>query len=231
MRYYRIRHSLDSKVIGRKYPQIKQVLIPTTWDDPMFIQSYIGQKAPENVLLPTPILYKSSKITDLVSASTVGLSLSLLVSNRLKLLLQSSLSFGMQFFEIQLLANNGLEHSYSIVHSFNSGYCFLNFKDSEIGYYKQTGGSDLTQSINSSTSKDLEKEISDYERYLANASSLDKYLFIKRIEFDKQSGIDFFALSYVHGGTGFFVSENLKNEIEAAGCTGIVFTEPNERYP
>jgi hypothetical protein len=33
------------------------------------------------------------------------------------------------------------------------------------------------------------------------------------------------------GGVGFFVSEKLKNEIENAGCTGMVFTSPNDVYP
>jgi hypothetical protein len=42
---------------------------------------------------------------------------------------------------------------------------------------------------------------------------------------------DFFILNYIEGGVGYFVSESLKIEIEKKGCSGIVFTEPNERYP
>jgi len=41
---------------------------------------------------------------------------------------------------------------------------------------------------------------------------------------------DFFALRYVSGGAGYYVSEKLKKEIETAGCTGIEFQPSELRY-
>ena len=52
---------------------------------------------------------------------------------------------------------------------------------------------------------------------------------INHIEVDENLAPDFFSLtSVLDGGIGFFVSEKLKFEIEAAGCTGILFKALNE---
>ena len=58
-----------------------------------------------------------------------------------------------------------------------------------------------------------------------------KFLIISKLIFDATNVVDFFVVKYITGGVGFFVSERLKKEIETEHCTGIVFTEPNERYP
>jgi hypothetical protein len=231
MNFYRIRHDINSKVIGSKYPQVEEISIPTTWDDPLFIQSFVGKQAPQNVLLPEGVLYKSSKLTDLVSASAVGLSLNLLISEKLQEVLQDSKSMGVQFFQTQLHERNGLSHAYAIVHPFAFGYKLLDFKNSEIGFYRDNVGLEFLQSIPAKDIGDLEKTINEYEHYVLNSNSIEKYLLIKKPKLREDINIDFFALQYVYGGTGFFVSENLKMQIQAIDCTGIVFTEPDKRYP
>jgi hypothetical protein len=229
--YYRIRHSIITKNIGRKYPQVERVLIPTTWEDPLFIQSFVGKEAPLNVLLPTPILYKSSKVTDLISAATVGLSLNLLVSDKLFSILKNSKSFGIQFFRIHLLENTGIKHTYWIVHPYNSYYEILNLRDSEIGYYRDMQYTKLIRLIKAFDFISLRKEINDFMNREINDISIDENLCIRHISFNEKSDIDFFALQHVTGGIGYYISERLKSEIEKTGCTGIVFKEPNEQYP
>jgi hypothetical protein len=58
-------------------------------------------------------------------------------------------------------------------------------------------------------------------------------LVIKKISFKVDGKIcDFFSIAgMIYGGYGFFVSGKVKDEIQNTGCTGIVFKEPNEKYP
>jgi hypothetical protein len=53
-------------------------------------------------------------------------------------------------------------------------------------------------------------------------------LVIENIVLRSDIFVDFFVLSPVYGGIGYFVSEDLKIEMEKLGCTRIVFKEPND---
>lgn len=230
MIFFRIRHSIDGKIIGRKYPQVEKVFIPTQWDDKLFIQSYVNREAPSNVLLPSPVLYKSAKVTDLLSASAVGLSLNLLISNRLKKIIEASSTLGIQFFHVDIVHLNN-EYSYWILHPYNFLYEQLYLEKSTIGYYKDLSIKNLDHSFKPEDAFALAKEIDQYD----NALNLDihgnKFLFISEIVFKTSHTADFFPLRCISGGTGFFVSQKLKTKIEGENCTGIVFTQPNEVYP
>ena len=129
MTYYRIKESIDKKIIG-KYPQVEEVIIPTTWEDPAFIGCYTNTRAPRNVLVPKAILNKTSKVTDLVSGVAVGLARNLLVSDELKFLLEVSNYYGVDFFETSLKVFNAEELSYWIVHPYKSYYEALDLEKS-----------------------------------------------------------------------------------------------------
>lgn len=230
MKYFRIKHTINSTIIGREYPQVEKVLIPTTWFDPKFIQSFVDRKATSDVLLPTPILYKSAKLTDLVSGSAVGLSLNLIISENLFNLIQDFNKSGIQFFKIKVIRKN-VEYLYILAHSFASAFMTLNFTQSEIGFTKELGSANLIEPLYINNETEFKKYAEDYENYLNFSATINKFLLIKTIIICERTDIDFFSLKYVYGGTGYFVSERLKNRIEAAGCTGMIFTEPNERYP
>lgn len=61
---------------------------------------------------------------------------------------------------------------------------------------------------------------------------IGQFIQIDKVFFKENLDVDFFALRNVgKSGTGYFVSERLKDKIEKEGCTGIVFKEPNEIYP
>lgn len=231
MKYYRIRHSIDPKVIGRKYPQVEDVLISTTWDSPMFLQSFADKKAPPNVEVPAAKLYKSAKVTDLISASAVGLSLNLLVSQQLAEILRNAKTADMQFFDTGVLERNGIEHKYSIVHSYGSGGRVLDFEKSTIAYVKQLGLHDIVQASELSTKEEFEEEIVKFNSYIETTEVLEKFLSVENVMFVENSDIDFFGVRFVSGGTGYYVSERLKSEIEYYEFTGMVFIEPNAQYP
>jgi hypothetical protein len=230
MYYFRIRHSIDTKIIGRKYPQVERVLISTQWDNPHFIQSYVNKKAPDDVLLPTPILHKSSKLTDLLSASTVGLSLNLLISDKLKKIIEEYLLFGIQFFSV-LVNYKEKEFVYWILHPYDFYFEKLDLNNSTIGYYDDLTFKNIEQKLVLNNSIDLKKEVEKYDVKMASNGYNVKFLGIERIVFEESKKMDFFSIRCVSGGIGFFISEELRNRIEKENCSGIVFTEPNEKYP
>jgi hypothetical protein len=232
MEYFIIRESLDAKIIGRKYPQVKEVIIPTTCDDNLFIQSFQEKKAPENVLLPKALLWKSAKLTDLLSAGMIGLNKNLLISKKLAYILQESNLSGFQFFETTVLTQSGLATQYTIVHPCDFYFKIIDYSQSEIGYYLFSSfDKEPKKKLNVNSEEEMIAEVQKFEESIANGTHDFNNLLIKKVRFLKNSNIDFFSLRCVYGGLGFYVSERLKEVIEKAGCTGIVFTEPNERYP
>ncbi|HMJ47194.1 MAG TPA: hypothetical protein VK498_07675 [Ferruginibacter sp.] len=229
MQFYRIRHSIDNNIIGPKYPQVEKVLIPSTWNSPDFIESFINKEAPADVDLPTPILYKNSNLTDLLSASTVGLSLSLLVSDRFKIIIQEKIK-GIQLFPVKVIHCEN-EYPYWILHPFSFSFDLLNIQQSTMGYYSDFSMKNLDQRFIPKNWIDLKKEIELFDKRINDNEYDGKIFGITKIVFEEEKSVDFFSLRCISGGTGFFVSEKLKDEIESALCTGIVFTEPNEQHP
>ena len=227
-KYYRLHQSISSNIVGRKYPQVERVFIPTTWDDKLFIQSYVGVKAPPNVLVPTGHLYKGAKLTDLISASSVGFVLNLVVSEKLKLVLEKYEMKDIQIIKTTIVDAGGTEYPYWIIHPSGSYLSSLNLEQSEVGYYSDMRFTQLLRPITVSDYKDLKKEV---EYYYNNTNEVKGNLCIRKVAFLDNKVADFFPLRPVQGGIGFFVSNKLKDAIEKAGCTGIVFTEPNEPYP
>src|SRR5690242_841802 len=95
MAYYRIFESTVAKEVG-SLPQAYDAVVPTKVTDPKYISSFPFQKAPDDVLVPLPILCKRGKRTDLISTCFMGLELTLLVSQKLYDILFSFRHFGVQ---------------------------------------------------------------------------------------------------------------------------------------
>jgi hypothetical protein len=230
MQYYRIQDSLDKKIIGRKYPQVERAILPVAWTDPLFIESFIFKKAPDNVLLAMGILPKSAKPTDLISAGNIGFSLSLVISPRLHDIIVKHRHHGMQFFAITLKGDNGTDYPYWLVHVYDMYYEMLDLEQSFIGHYTSLNFRELIRRNSTTDVEALKQELNVYHTRTENDPTVGN-ICITKIVFKQDTDLDFFALRPVYGGTGFYVSERLKAQIEAAGCTGMVFTAPDERYP
>src|SRR3954468_21411083 len=98
MNFLRLRHSSHSKEIG-KFPQVAKGEIPTTWDDPNYIGSYGLPNDAHKVLTPTGLLlYKKARLTHLLSSAFAGISGNLLISERLKIIIENSRYLGLHFF-------------------------------------------------------------------------------------------------------------------------------------
>jgi hypothetical protein len=155
----------------------------------------------------------------------------LVVSEKFYSIIKGYKSFGIQFFEINLTESNGDKHLYWILHSCNSYYEILNLKESEIGYYADMQYTKRIKLIEPDNYIGLRSEINNYNENIISDPNFNQNFCIPHIKFKEDNEIDFFSLQYIHGGIGFFVSQKLKNEIEKERFSGMVFTEPNERYP
>ena len=219
MKYYRIRHSL--KDTGRKFPQVEAGVGDFNVTDSNYIGnvSHYLKKINGNVILPELVLYKSAKLTDLISSGFMGTGDGLILSNKLYTIISSYSGENQQFFKIKLHHKNLENDSYWYLHPSSVNNDLIDFSKSEVW--------ELNSFI-----KDKERVFINSEEFYeeSNKTKYPKMLAIDKYVL-KDNCPDFFILNFIEGGIGFFVSEKLKNEIEDSGCTGIVFTESNERYP
>jgi len=219
MKCYRIRHSL--KDTGRKFPQVE------TWrgDFNVSDSNYIGnsdnylKKINGTAILPELLLYKSAKLTDLISSSFMGTGDGLILSEKLYKIISNYSGHNQQFFKIKIHHKDIESDNYWYLHPSSTNNDLIDFFESEV-WELDSLVKNKRKFFTTSEEFENETKIGKYPKML----TIDKYVI-------KNNFPDFFVLNFIEGGIGFFVSENLKNDIEKAGCTGIAFTEPNERYP
>jgi len=222
MKYYRFYISAESSVIG-KYPQIHQCIVPTTVNDPNYIDNFFWEKVPEFTLLPQGILDRKAKKTDLISVSFIGFSTRLFVSCKLGKILENFNYWGLQYLPTTLIDNNSTKDEYWIINPYYAAYECLDFDSSLFSHY--------VSSFQPPEKKLVFKNASDFIKVQDQLPS-GQFIQIERICLKSDNDKDFFAIKNVSGdGTGYFVSQRLKDKIQDAGCIGMVFKEPNEIYP
>ncbi|MBN8833542.1 MAG: hypothetical protein ABS68_00815 [Niastella sp. SCN 39-18] len=222
MKYYRIGHSVKEKEIG-KFPQIKEGKYMFNVKDERYIgnSKYYLKKIDFSPLVPDLVLWKSAKPTDLLSANALGIIFGFVISNKLKEIFEKYNTDTVQFFKIDLYKKNILLDNYWFMKYCNISNEHINFSDSEIW------------EVENSFTKVKRKNVTDYNDFIEAKEkfSYPRSLHIFKIRINENTDKSFFVLSNIEGGYGLFVSENLKNKIENAGCTGIIFKELNESYP
>lgn len=217
MNYYRIEESTDLKIIGT-YPQAQKAnhLVPV--DNPLHLWKArkIGIKWDDNISIPEPILMKKARLTDLVSSVVTGGNL--IISNKLKEIITQANNNCIQFMQVAVIYNEK-KISYWILNPISFGFENIDFANTEI-WLETYGNTKISQiPIN-----DMEQFDEAKVKY-----KLPERISIARIELKKEVKNDLFVLRHTVSGSGYFVSEKLKNEIEEAGCTGIRFMGINER--
>ena len=223
MSYFRIRHSLNRKVLGH-YPQVKEVKHNcNVWDEPKFIDRIRFTKVDFTPIVSNPVLYAKSKRTDLIAKAGMGFSLKLLISGKLKTILEQYDKHAFQCFQCSVF-HKGIEYKdYWIMNAFAIYNEFIDYSRSDVFLMKQT------------LRKVRELQIENYSDFQREAKEIKEmgYPFnisIKKFSLSEAIEKDFFLLRYIEGGTGYFVSERLKQEIEEAGCTGIEFQPAHLSY-
>lgn len=216
MEYFRIRHTLKVTELGH-YPQVKSIKYNcNVATESKFIQHYYFKKINITPCVANPILYSTSKKTDLIERLGIGFSHRLLMSRKLKDILFNYSKDDVQYFQCSIYHKNVEDKNYWIMNPYKFRQEFINFDKSEtcLRIRKPEGGTKLIP-FDVLTLIEFEKK---RELFKKEMSFLNVYTLIL-----ENVNKDFFILAGVEGGIGYFVSEKLKNEIENAQCTGIEF--------
>jgi len=217
--YYRLHQSLDKKLLG-VFPQTIFAQFGVPMDHPDNLFSHYAKKVadPDTVIVPQPVLEKNAKHTDLIT--NLYAAGRLIISDLLKKILDKTGSAGLQFFPTNLIDKSSTVPGYWIVTTFAYDYGAIDFSASRF-------------SIHELGANRISIEIANANEFLSivNQTAYPKGISIDTLFFLPDLKADLLLLRYVYGGVGYFVSEKLKKEIEDAGCTGIVFTKPEERHP
>lgn len=216
MQYYVIRPSLNKKILGH-YPQVKDVKYNChVWDEPKFVEHLYFKKANFEPITANAILYASSKVTDLIDVGAMGFAKKLLVSGKLKEIINKHRSSGLQFFRSGVYKKNDFIEDFWILNVFEINMEMIDFKNSQIFKTKNVFNKISQININNISEYNNIKKNIDKEGYPYG-------LLIEKLKISFDQYLDFFALIHVEGGAKYIVSEKLKKEIENQECTGIEF--------
>lgn len=221
MKYFFINNSLNNKIVGNYNQVVSAIHHCDVWEDPIFIDRIDFVKIDFEPITSHAILEKKAKLTDLINASCIGFSLRLLISNKLKVILEKKSINKCQFFKSPVIYENEKVNDYWILHPylFNLDYIDFNKSDINVRVRKKEGGTELIK-IQVNSLEEFLKTVDFHKERMEIVS-------VNKIYLNKSVNEDFFILRHVEGGVKYVVSEKLKQEIEDAGCTGIEF-QPTE---
>ncbi|QLC67554.1 hypothetical protein LPB248_14950 [Flavobacterium sp. LPB0248] len=216
MKYYFIRHSLNKRILGH-YPQIKNIIhYYTTEEAPLFIDQFNFGKTNLNLIISNITLHPTSKATDYIDVKgEIGFLFKLLISGKLKSILEKNKTLGIQFFPCTVFKNNIEYTDYWVLNYYGINYQFLDFKNSAFF---------VTTKFDKTNKLDIDNENNFIEKQKEIAKEgYPKGLLIDKIEIKKNNAEHFFIIQNTEDGIQYIASEKLKKEIEEANCTGIEF--------
>ena len=203
--------SIDLTEIG-EYPQSQKANDVVDENSNLHLDRFFMVKIELPVGIPEPILRPKAKLTDLLSCGYFGLRL--VVSKRLKDIFQKYNEYDSQYFPMNVILG-AKRLDYWLISPFQLQMNKINFAKSEIWICGM--GNAKIERI----------PISSYKEYanIKKEIKLPQRLLIEKLWLNTSNIHDFFILENVTGGIGYYVSEVVKNEITALGCTGIRFEE------
>lgn len=214
--YYMLTPDLDPKVIGSVNFQVAEAQFSVPVDHPFLTRNIFLKYVPEEqAVTPTAVLAKRAKLTDLLSGATGGHTWQLIVSDKLKQILQRQNNPGIQFLSTIVIYKNVELTSYWLVNPFCYDMDAVNFRESNI-YLTGSGGAKIKQ-VQISNRKQFEE--------MQDSLELPLRLSITNLVINADVTESLILIKWVRktGGLCYCVSEGLKMEIEDAGCTGIDF--------
>lgn len=219
MKYFAIQHSLNEKIMG-KIPQMKEMITHCHVDDPNFIDNLYFRKIEGVPILFNAVLYANAKLTDLLDVGGTGFSFgSIIISDKLKKILDHFNVYGIQYFQTYIIQKNQKLESYWQNHIYDFPFQYIDFKKTTFILKDRDSNRNV-----------FEKEIIFHNLLefldFVNKISYPKMISFNSIFFTPEMNLDYFSLRFSNAHQGI-VSEKLKDEIEAAGCTGIEF-QPSE---
>ncbi|KIA91158.1 hypothetical protein OC25_23155 [Pedobacter kyungheensis] len=215
--YYRIKHSLDLKIVGQS-SQIQDAELPMGWDNnPKFIEHIEFKKVDFEPLTSTGILHKKAKLTDLISTVPAGFTRKLLISPALKVLFEEFDKGFFQYFKCNIRSKE-VAYEYWIVNPVVSVFENVDFLQSNVSTRKPKpeGGGTYLEPVKVNT-------LGEFNTYLTAQGRDSWRTSIDHVYFKTETTDDVFALANVEGGVGYYVSERFKTAVEQQGFTGIEF--------
>lgn len=225
MKYFRVNFTLNPTLRGandyiKDYRFHKDSFEGFYWEEPKFIGN-IRDKKIEFIPYTVDIqLSPKANILDLIERGG-PLSSQLLVSGKLKSILERYRKSGFQCFQFNVIKNKEVHNNYWTLHFYEFNDNFIDYKNSSIIYEKHAEDYENSYRIEKikldiNSGEELDHHI---KRTIDNQETTT----IKELRLNDNITENFFELKRVSGGIGYFVSEKLKTEIEEAGCTGIEF--------
>lgn len=223
-RYYKANHSTDSKVIGRRYPQVSEA-IGGSWDV-LDSRSAYGQLAswvsPEGVPpVGSLVLSKGAKATDVLSASMFSHH-GFILSPKAKAIFEQYNLGANWFFPVDVRYKEQTL-SYFILHTNNNFIDDINWDKSEFSFSRysiERKQEEIVEVINL-RNKEAYLELRDNRKALNGRYLKASQIYLKE---DFDSSRDMIAFYRIALGT--LVSERLMNGLLENGITGLVFEKP-----
>lgn len=219
MKYFRLRFTLNSKYYGSKNGYIKGYNHKSSIYDPKYIGKIRNEKIDFIPHLLDIELFENSKIADLIESGG-QVSTKLILSDKLKSIIEKHRKTGMQFFNINILHKKNIYNNYWVLNMYEFNLEFIDFKKCIIIYRKKDDDFEVTFSA-----KNIQisvNDIKEFNVFIEKAKEKLETITIEKLVL-KNVNENFFMLKHINGGIGYYVSEYLKQEIEDAGCTGIEF--------
>jgi len=229
MKYWRLYNSAEKEV--GFVPQIVEPVFEGYYTDDNQLLNKFSKQIENNTIIPKGHLHKRAKLTDLMS---VGFgSGDFFLSDKLRIIIELFPFMGVQFVSTQIITNIGEFVKSNIMHSFSTDRSFIDMANTEFEI-STVGGELLNDRLKFSSMKDFmeirEAHIAESKKY--KDIKFHKWITISKLSFKED--VDFGLCSIFdikYGGLGFFVSQQLKDEILINKCTGVIFREINESYP
>lgn len=212
--YYSIQHSMNTKIVGKFFQSETIVYNYENIDNPKFLNNIYFTEVDFHPIVPIPILHKKAKITDLISNVNAGGNLHLIISEKLKNIIEKYRTKGLQFFKTSVITENIEYDDYFAMNMYESNMEFVDFEKSNVNIRvrKKEGGTEL-----------IKIQVNTLEEFLSTVDFHKEKMEIVTIDnifLNNQVNKDFFMLK---NRVNIIVSEKLKQEIEVVGCTGIEF--------
>lgn len=203
--------STKIKEIG-VFPQCNKGIFVSTWDsEKSILKAFMTQIEDTEIEIPEFVLNPKAILTDLISASF--LHFKLLLSSRIKEIIENTGYSGIQFFKTRVHSGRNVESNYWILNPFEFRNNYIDFDNTIIKCRIKSEVSFLKVKTNDQLSELVGKSISTNANYVIDKLSLNP----------DNLKEDFFILDYVSGGIGYFISERLRKEITNSKCTGIEY--------
>ena len=222
MKYYRITYSFEKKEVGH-YPQVQNI----TWEGMPYDKNSFGNQGlfsskHNNPAIPSLEFYKSAKITSLIDFTPMNETLYMVVSEAFLNFLKSNFEGTFQTWKI-VAKHKEVNYDYYIFFLDNPKHDFINYEKSIFRLYIK-GADRKRVKLNEGTIKVNSDEdcMEKYRQY--PQIGIEKPFFEAEKLVVNGNNVDFFRTSSPTI-AGYYVSENLKNEIEKQGFTGIRFIE------